>query len=245
MPDGDPSASGTPHYTDLGVDMGVNSGGWSWGAQFGDLNNDGWLDLFCTNGYISLDRNNSYWYDFSKIAGANKAIISDASNWPAMKGRSLSGYQQKKLWINDSAGKFKEVSQAVGADDLLDGRAVVLVDLWNRGALDLVVANQKGPLKVYKNDVDQKNAWISFALEGTKSNRSAIGAQVRVFWNGLQQAQEVSGGSGFAAQNDRRLHFGLGKGAKVEKVEIRWPSGQKQTLMAPEVNKIHEIKEPE
>ncbi len=162
-----------------------------------------------------------------------------------MKGRSLSGYQQKKLWINDGAGKFTEVSQAVGATDVLDGRAVVLVDLWNRGAMDLVVANQKGPLKIYKNDVNEKSAWISFALEGTKSNRSAIGAQVRVFWNGMQQAQEVSGGSGFAAQNDRRLHFGLGKVTQIDKVEIRWPSGQKQTLTAPELNKIHAVKEPE
>ena len=233
------------HYTDLGVAMGINIGGWSWGAQFGDLNNDGWLDLFCTNGYVSLDRNASYWYDFSKIAGANTAVISDAANWPPMKGRSLSGYQQKKLWINDGSGKFSEVSQAIGATDLLDGRAVVMVDLWNRGMLDLVVANQKGPLKVYKNDVDPNNSWITFDLEGTKSNRSAIGAQVRLFWNGLQQLQEVSGGSGFAAQNDRRLHFGLGKGAKVEKVEIRWPSGVRQTLIAPQVNKINVIKEPQ
>ena len=233
------------HYTDLGVAMGINIGGWSWGAQFGDLNNDGWLDLFCTNGYVSLDRDASYWYDFSKIAGANTAVISDAANWPPMKGRSLSGYQQKKLWINDGSGKFSEVSQAIGATDLLDGRAVVMVDLWNRGVLDLVVANQKGPLKVYRNDVDPNNAWITFDLEGTKSNRSAIGAQVRLFWNGLQQLQEVSGGSGFAAQNDRRLHFGLGKGAKVEKVEIRWPSGVRQTLIAPQVNKINVIKEPQ
>ncbi len=233
------------HYTDLGTAMGINIGGWSWGAQFGDLNNDGWLDLFCTNGYVSLDRNASYWYDFSKIAGANTAVISDAANWPPMKGRSLSGYQQKKLWINDGAGKFSEVSQAIGATDLLDGRAVVMVDLWNRGALDLVVANQNGPLKVYKNEVDPKNEWITFELEGTQSNRSAIGAQVRVFWNGFQQLQEVSGGSGFAAQNDRRLHFGLGKEAKIEKVEIRWPSGVKQILNAPQLNKINVIKEPQ
>jgi hypothetical protein len=238
-------AAGTPRYTDVAVAMGVNIGGWSWGAQFGDFNNDGYLDLFCTNGYVSLDRSNSYWYDFSKIAGANTSIISDAANWPPMKGRSLSGYQQKRLWMNDGAGRFTEVAQAVGASDTLDGRAVVLVDLWNRGALDLVVANQKAPLKLYKNDVDPSNNWITFDLEGSRSNRSAIGAQVRVFWNGMEQVQEVSGGSGFAAQNDRRLHFGLGKNAKVDRVEIRWPSGHKQTITGPDANKIHKIVEPQ
>lgn len=244
LPDADSTAD-KPHYTDLGVAMKVNMGGWSWGAQFGDLNNDGWLDLFCTNGYISMDRSASYWYDFSKITGGNQAIISDAANWPPMKGRSLSGYQQKKLWINDGSGSFTEVSQAIGASDLFDGRAVAMADLWNRGALDLVIANQKGPLKLYKNDVDPANAWITFSLEGARSNRSAIGAQVRVFWNGMQQVQEVSGGSGFSSQNDRRLHFGLGKGAKVDKVEIRWPSGQRQTLATPQTNQILSIKEPQ
>jgi enediyne biosynthesis protein E4 len=245
LPEGDTSGDGTPRYSDSAVAMGVSDGGWSWGAQFGDLNNDGWLDLFCTNGYVSADRNGDYWYDFSKIAGANTRIISDAVNWPPMKGRSLSGYQQKKLWLNDGAGRFTEVSQAVGASDTFDGRAVVLVDLWNRGALDLVVANQKAPLKLYKNDVDGKNAWITFELEGTRSNRSAIGAQVRIFWNGMEQVQEVSGGSGFAAQNDRRLHFGLGRSAKVDRVEIRWPSGRKQIIAAPATNQIHHVKEQE
>ncbi len=105
--------------------------------------------------------------------------------------------------------------------------------LWNRGVLDVVVANQKGPLLVYKNTVTPENEWIEFELEGTASNRSAIGAQVTLFWNGQQQVQEVSGGSGFAAQNDRRLHFGLGKNPQIEKAVIRWPSGKVQTIEKP------------
>ena len=68
-------------------------------------------------------------------------------------------------------------------------RAVALADLWNRGVLDIVVANQKGPLLVYKNTVIPENEWIEFDLEGSASNRSAIGAQVTLFWNGQQQAQ--------------------------------------------------------
>ena len=124
--------------------MGVELGGWSFGAQFGDLNNDGTLDLFLTNGYVSLDRNRSYWYDFSKIAGGNSSIIADAKNWPAMNGRSLSGYQHKHVWLNDGAGHFVDVAQSVGVTDTHDGRSVALADLWNRGVLDVVVANQRG-----------------------------------------------------------------------------------------------------
>jgi enediyne biosynthesis protein E4 len=231
-------------YENLARDFGVELGGWSFGAQFGDLNNDGTIDLYLTNGYISLDRNRSYWYDFSKVAGGNSTIIGDAKNWPAFDGRSLSGYQSKRVWLNDGAGKFIDVAQAVGVTDTYDGRAVALADLWNRGVLDVVVANQKGPLLVYKNTVKPENQWIEFELEGTASNRSAIGAEVTLFWNGQKQVQEVSGGSGFAAQNDRRLHFGLGAHSQLEKAIIRWPSGKVQTIATPAPDQRYKIKEP-
>jgi enediyne biosynthesis protein E4 len=231
-------------YQNLARAFGVELGGWSFGAQFGDLNNDGTLDLYLTNGYISLDRKRSYWYDFSKVAGGNSTIIGDAKNWPAFDGRSLSGYQTKRVWLNDGAGKFIDVAQAVGVTDTYDGRSVALVDLWNRGVLDVVVANQNGPLLLYKNTVTPENQWIEFELEGTTSNRSAIGAQVTLFWNGQQQVQEVSGGSGFAAQNDRRLHFGLGRNPRIEKAVVRWPSGKIQTIDKPASGQLHHVKEP-
>jgi hypothetical protein len=231
-------------YDNLAREMGVELGGWSFGAQFGDLNNDGHLDLYLTNGFVSADRNRSYWYDFSKVAGGNTAIISDAKNWPPMEGRSHSGYQQKRVWINDGAGQFFDVAQVVGVTDTYDGRAVALADLWNRGVLDVVVVNQKGPLLLYKNTVTPDHKWIAFELEGSVSNRSAIGAQVRLFWNEQEQVQEVSGGSGFGAQNQRRVHFGLGKEPHIDKVMIRWPSGKIQTLPAPQIGHIHRIKEP-
>src|SRR5277367_6170062 len=231
-------------FENLARDLGVELGGWSFGAQFGDLNHDGTLDLFLTNGYVSLDRNRSYWYDFSKVAGGNSTIIGDARNWPAMQGRSLSGYQQKRVWVNDGAGKFINVAQAVGVTDTYDGRAVALVDLWNRGVLDAVVANQRGPLLIYKNTVTPENQWIEFELDGTSSDRSAIGAQVTLFWNGQHQVQEVSGGSGFAAQNQRRLHFGLGKFPQIEKAIIHWPSGKVQTIDKLAPNQLLKMKEP-
>jgi hypothetical protein len=230
-------------YTNSAESLGVSRGGWSWGAQFGDLNNDGLLDLCLTNGYVSASPRANYWFDYSLIAGANNTIISDAANWPPMKGKSLSGFQQHCLWLNGN-GRFDDVSQAVGFDDTLDGRAVVLVDLWNKGRLDVVQASQKGRLLVYRNMVTDDNDWVQFELEGTKSNKSAIGAQVTLYWNGKKQIQEVSGGSGYASQNQRRLHFGLGKNAKIDRAEIRWPSGTKQTITAPEIRTRHTKKEP-
>jgi hypothetical protein len=246
-------SDGPPRYENLARSMGVDLGGWSFGAQFADLNNDGFLDLYVVNGYVSASRTESYWYDYSKIAGGNQVVISDAKNWPAMGDRSLAGYQQKKVWISDGAGRFLDVAQMVGATDRYDGRSIAVADLSNRGMLDVIVANQRGPLLLYRNEVAPGRAWVGFDLEGGCrsdnaaggcTNRSAIGAQVTVFWNGQQQVQEVSGGSGFCSQNQRRLHFGLGTGAAIDKVVVRWPSGKTQELSKPAPNKVHKIEEP-
>ncbi len=239
-----PRAGPALQYDNLARDLGVELGGWSFGAQFGDFNNDGNLDLYLANGFISLDRQRSYWYDFSKVAGGNSSIIGDAANWPAFNGRSLSGYQQKRLWLNDGEGKFVDVAQAVGATDTYDGRSVALADLWNTGALDIVVANQRGPLLIYKNTVSPANRWIEFSLEGTKSNRSAIGTQLTLYWDGKEQLQQISGGGGFASQNDRRVHFGLGKDPKIDRAVIRWPSGTVQTLDHLTPDRLYTVKEP-
>jgi enediyne biosynthesis protein E4 len=233
-----------PRYENVARDMDVELGGWSFGAQFGDLNNDGNTDLYLVNGYISADQKKDYWYDFSKITGGNTSIISDAANWPSMEGRSLSGYQQKRVWLNDGSRRFVNVASAVGVKDNYDGRAVALADLWNRGVLDVIVANQKGPLLVYKNISAGDNKWIDFELEGTATNRSAVGVEVRLFWNGKQQVQTVTGGSGFCAQNQRRLHFGLGKDPRLEKAEIRWPSGKIQIIDKPVIGAVNKVKEP-
>jgi enediyne biosynthesis protein E4 len=238
-----PEAPGVVRYTNRASISGVEFGGWSFGAQFGDLDNDGYLDLYLVNGYVSGGRGTSYWYDFSQITGGNARIIADAANWPAMNGRSLAGFQHKKLWLNAGDGHFDEVSQQVGATDTYDGRAVALADLENNGALDIVVANQGGPLLLYRNTVKPGRDWIELDLEGGPSNRSALGAQVRVRWNGQEQLQEVLAASGYAAQNEHRLHFGLGENAKVEKVTIRWPSGHVQILESPSINTLHHIHE--
>lgn len=242
-----------PVYENMARAMGVDIGGWSFGAQFGDLNNDGFLDLYLVNGYVSASRDESYWYDYSKVAGGHTAVISDAANWPPMGTRSLAGYQAKKVWINDGSGRFVDVAQMVGVSDRFDGRSVALADVSGRGMLDVLVANQNGPLLLYRNEVTPGRGWIAFDLQGgcnagssgsRCSNRSAIGAQVELFWNGRQQMQEVSGGSGFCAQNQRRLHFGLGTAATLDRAVIRWPSGKTQELKAPAAGQVHRIQEP-
>jgi hypothetical protein len=160
-----------------------------------------------------------------------------------MNGRSLSGYQRKRVWLNDGFGRFTDVAQAVGATDVFDGRAVALADLGNRGSLDVLVANQRGPLLVYRNAVAQGRHWIQFELEGRASNRSAIGARVELQWAGRKQVQEVMAASGFSAQNQRRLHFGLGSQTAVERAVIRWPSGRTETIERPDIDRLHRIPE--
>jgi hypothetical protein len=237
-------------YDNMAQSAGVDIGGWSFGAQFGDMNNDGSQDLVLTNGYISANPSKSYWYDFGKIATGFGSLINDAKNWPAIGDMSLSGYEQKKVWINDGYGHFVDVAQAVGYTDTHDGRAVALGDLWNNGALDMVVANQKGPLLLYKNTTAPDNRWIELDLIGTKSNRDAIGAEVTLYWKNaqgqeLKQLQQVQCASGFCAQNDHRLHFGIGKGSVVEKAVIRWPiaGDATQTVTNLQVDKVNAIKE--
>jgi hypothetical protein len=167
--------------------------------------------------------------------------------------RSLAGYQPKRVWINDGSGGFSDVAQMVGASDRYDGRSVALADFSGRGTLDVAVANQRGPLLLYKNDVSPGRQWVGFDLEGgcrsdsqpaSCTNRSAVGTQVEVFWNGRQQLQEVSGGSGFCAQNQRTLHFGLGSHATIDRAVIRWPSGKVQELKGLEAGRVHKIQEP-
>ncbi len=217
--------------------------GWAWGAQLGDLDNDGRNELFIANGYVSGDRNKSYWYAMSKIAGANGNLFEDARTWPAIGTASLSGYERSRVLVNHGLAGWSDVAAQVGVTDEYDGRAVALVDLFNRGVLDVVVANQRQPALVYKNTVAPGNHWIAFKLTGTRSNRSAIGAEVLLVAGGTRQLKVVDGGSGFASQNDRRLHFGLGRAAQVDSAVIHWPSGAVQTIEHPAADRVHAVTE--
>jgi len=222
----------------------VADAGWAWGAQFGDLNNDGMNELFVANGFISADSNTSYWYAMSKIAGANGRLFEDAATWPAFGNASLSGYERSRVYLNRGAAGWTDVAARVGATDTYDGRAVAFADLENRGAIDVIVANQNQPAILYRTTPDSANHWVELHLIGTRSNRSAIGAEVVVESGDLKQRRIVDGGMGFASQNDRRLHFGLGRREWVDRVVIHWPSGIEQVLPHPLVDRLVTVTEP-
>jgi len=222
----------------------IADAGWAWGAQFGDLNNDGDNELFVANGFISADRRKSYWYAMSKIAGANSRLFEDAATWPPFGDASLSGYERSRVYLNRGVAGWVDVAARVGVTDLYDGRAVALADLSNRGALDVIVANQNQPPVLYRAYPDTSNHWIAFKLVGARSNRSAIGAEVVLEAGDLTQRRIVDGGSGFASQNDRRVHFGLGRREWVDRVVIHWPSGTRQVLARPPIDGLLTVTEP-
>jgi hypothetical protein len=228
-------------YRNLAGNMGVEIGEWGYSGKFVDLNNDGNLDLYVANGYVSDMPDTDYWYDYAKVVGGNRTIIMDANNWPAMNNRTFSGYQTNKIWLNDGAGRFREVANVVGGALDYDSRSVAHADFFGTGEMNLVVANQHQPVKIYRNTVNPANNWIGFDLEGTTSNRSAIGAEVTIIWNERSHKKIVSGGDAFSSQSQRPLHFGIGKSSSVDEVHIKWPSGHVDSVSDPEINRYHEI----
>lgn len=233
----------------LNVAQGVAENcGWAWGAQFGDLNNDSRVDLVVVNGFVSASKERDYWYSMTKLASGAGRLAEDAANWPSQEDRSLSGYEPSRVLVNvtqpNKPVRFVDAAASVGMTDLLDGRGVALADLFHRGTLDILVANQNGPLLLYCNEVDPDRHWIQFELAGRHSNRSAVGAQVTVYFDGRQTVGAVLAGSGFCSQNELALHFGLGSSTAVDRAVIRWPSGVEQTLDHPAVDRRHEVEEP-
>jgi hypothetical protein len=226
------------------ADATVADAGWAWGAQFADLNNDGTSELFVANGFISAKRDRNYWYSMSKIAGAHHSLFEDARSWPAFGDASLSGYERSRVFLNRGLAGWVDVAARVGVRDELDGRAVAIADLSNRGAQDVIVANQGQPALLYRAYPDTSNHWIAFNLVATRSNKSAIGAEIVVEYNGRLQRRVVDGGMGFASQNDRRPHFGLGTAERVERVVIHWPSGTVQVIRDPGIDRFITVQEP-
>lgn len=233
-----------PEFVNLAQLAGIENAGWSWGAQFGDLNNDGYQDLYVANGFVSGKSRKSYWYDYAKVTSGNKNIIEDAKNWPDMNGKSLSGYEMDKIWLNNGDGTFQDVSGKVCPPATYDGRAVAMADLWNNGALDVIVANQNNVPIIYKNIIRNSNNWIELDLRGTISNADAVGAKALVEWDGKKQVQIVTDGIGFSSENSHRLHFGIGESKKIDRIIIYWPSGKITTLTNPQINQLHVIEEP-
>lgn len=233
-------------YRNIAGSMGVEIGGWGYAGKFIDFNNDGYLDLYVANGYVSAEPDTDYWYDYSRVVGGNRSIIVDAANWPDMNNRTFSGYQENKLWLNDGSGRFRDAGANVGGNLMLDSRAIAVADFFGTGSMDMIVANQNQPVIFYKNHVREDHHWIGLELSGTQSNQSAIGSVVRLYdQDGNITRRHVSGGDAFSSQSQRPVHFGLGRETSVDKIEISWPSGIKQVLVSPETNRYHKITEPE
>jgi hypothetical protein len=109
-------------------------------------------------------------------------------------------------------------------------RGLAVGDLFNNGNVDVVIGDLDGAPMILKNRGIPGRHWVSFELAGTKSNRLAIGARVKVIAGGMTQTAEIHSGGSYLSQNDLRLHFGLGAAAKIDRVEIRWPSGKLDTF---------------
>jgi hypothetical protein len=142
-------------------------------------------------------------------------------------------------------GTFEEVSKAAGLADmpLKSRRGAAFGDIANNGNVDIVVLNVGEPPSLLLNTNKIPNHRVLFHLVGTKSNRAAIGARVTIQAGGMTQFDEVRGGGSYLSQNDLRLHFGLGSAAKIDSVEVRWPSGKVEALKDVPADKIYTIVE--
>jgi hypothetical protein len=234
--------NGNLTFTDVSRETGTAETGWGWGAKFFDYDNDGWLDLYVVNGWVSAGPE-SYVPDVFNMIVKPGIDLADARNWPPMGKKSLSGYEKKKLFHNEHGQLFRDEAPRHGLDSVKDGRGIAVADFDNDGRLDLLVANANSEPNFYRNEMPMKRHWAQFKLLGTKSNKTAVGAQVRLTAAGMTRLQFISGGNSFAGQSSSRLHFGLDQATKIDKLEVRWPTGQRELFNSTEVDKINTLVE--
>ena len=192
-----------------------------WGTAFADLDNDGWADLIAVNGHV----------------------YPQVDNLP-----TGARYREPSvLQLNQKDGSFCDASDQAGKALTVPrvSRGVAVGDLFNDGALDVVIGELDGSPLVLRNHGIQGRHWVSFELNGTKSNRLALNARVKIVANGESQTDEVHSGGSYLSQNDLRLHFGLGASSKIDLVEIHWPSGTVETLHSLAADKFYVLKEGE
>jgi enediyne biosynthesis protein E4 len=236
--------NGNLTFTDVARETATYDTGWGWAAKFFDVDNDGWLDLYVVNGWVSGNEQ-SYVPDIFEMVTRPGIDFADARNWPAMGKKSLSGYQKKRLFHNERGQVFKDIAPQHGLDSQRDGRGIGVVDLDNDGRLEMFVANANAEPILYhsKMPLGPTTHWAEFILEGTRSNRLAVGTQLRYTVGGKTYLRFVNGGNGFASQSSYRAHMGLGSESVIEKLEIRWPAGQKQVFERIPADKTYRIKE--
>jgi hypothetical protein len=190
-----------------------------WGDAFVDLDNDGWLDLFAVTGHVYPQ------VDVLPSGG---------------------GYRQPKLvHFNQGDGTFCDASSQAGPAILERrvSRGVAVGDLFNDGNMDIVVEDLDGSPMILRNRGVPGRHWVSFELAGTKSNRLAIGARLKIVAGGMTQTDEIHSGGSYLSQSDLRVHFGLGSATKIDSLEIRWPSGATDTVKDLAVDKFYAVLE--
>jgi hypothetical protein len=177
-----------------------------WGTAYVDLDNDGWLDLIAVSGHV----------------------YPQVDSLP-----SGGGYREPKmLHLNQKDGTFCDASDMAGKalQERHVSRGLAVGDLFNDGDMDVVIGDIDGGPMVLRNRGIAGRHWVSFELNGTKSNRLALNARITIVAGGMTQTDEVHSGGSYLSQNDLRIHFGLANAAKIDKVEIHWPSGRNETL---------------
>jgi len=233
--------NGDGTFTDVSRETQTCEAGWAWAAKFADFDNDGWQDLIVANGLHSAGPD-EYVPRVDLLSALDGSQLSDFTQWPDVGDKSWNGHEKKRLFRNLGNGSFIDIAAQAGVDNDLDGRGIAIADFDNDGRLDFVQTNVDQRLLLYHNVTQEAGNWVELRLVGTKSNRDAIGARVRLKSSGITQIREVNGGNGFEGQSTRTLHFGLGKAKSIEETEIRWPSGLKQMVSVP-INRISTIRE--
>jgi hypothetical protein len=202
--------------------LGLPSVPWvKWGVAFVDLDNDGWLDLMTVNGHV-------YPQTDTMVSGAH--------------------YREPKLLqFNQGDGTFCDASDEAGPaiQEQRVSRGMAVGDLFNDGNMDVVVEDLTGKPMVLRNHGVPGRHWVSFELAGTKSNRLAIGARLKIVAGGMTQTDEIHSGGSYLSQNDLRVHFGLGQATKIDTLEIRWPSGKVEMIKELESDKFYSVLEGE
>jgi hypothetical protein len=192
--------------------IGRNTRWLGWGVSFLDLDLDGWLDLFLVNGHV----------------------------YPEVEQlKTEAGYKQRKVvYRNLGNGRFEDVTERLGppVTDPTAGRGAVFADFDNDGDVDVLVNNVHDTPDLFRLDLREPRSWLTVRLVGVKSNRSAIGARLRVTAGGATQVDEVRGGGSYYSQNDLRRHFGLGTVTRVERVDVRWPNGLEEAWVDVGIN---------